>query len=138
MAFLSGLGGGQVARDPASRGEQARYLHRGARRRGREELLPHLVEIEEVAELGDEPLRLHGVLRRAARRAVRLERVFQRGARLLLDVRAVVRKRAVLPRLRRAVRGAVERLAGEHAALDPLALHALRTGNEVDLDLAPR
>jgi hypothetical protein len=136
----------QIDLDLAAGHEQATHLHGGARRRRGEKLLPDLVEMMEVVEVEEKDLGLHDVLQLASARLEHLAQVAEDVARLLLDVRAVIGERRVLPRLGRHARpvvrgdlaGRVERLAGEHAfavvghgrrrarALDHFAFHERR------------
>src|SRR3954463_16120599 len=111
----------EVDVDAAAGREQTAQLRRGARRGGRKELLPYLVEVVEVVEVGEEDLRLHRVLQIAAGRLKDAAQVVQDVARLLLDVGAVVGEGRVLPRLGRYaglvvggnLAGGIQRLAGE-------------------------
>src|ERR1041384_8327896 len=89
---------GEVDLDAAARNQQAAYLHRGARRRRPKELFPHLIELVEVVEVGKKHLRLHRVLKVAARGLEDAAQVVQHVARLFLDVGAVLRNGRTLPR----------------------------------------
>src|SRR2546430_6163533 len=105
--------GDEIDLDAAAGHQQPADLHRGARRRRREKLLPHLVEVVEVLQVGEKHLRLHYVFQVAARRLEHVPQVAEDVARLLLDVGAVIREGGILPCLRRHT-GAVVRgdLAG--------------------------
>ena len=115
--------GDEVYLDAAAGHQQCAHLHRGARRRRREELLPHLVEVVEVLQVGEKHLRLHHVFQVTARRLEHAPQVVEHVARLLLDVGAVIREGGVLSCLRwhpaAVVRGdlagGVHRVARHHA-----------------------
>src|SRR5689334_4468938 len=113
----------EVDLDATTGHEQPAHLQRRARRRGREEFLPYLVEVMEIGEVGQEYLRLHDVVQRAAGGLEHAPQIAENVPRLLLDVRAVVRKRRVLPCLvghagglvRCQLPRRVEHVADEHA-----------------------
>src|SRR5436305_1141448 len=104
MCCSLGKNRSKVDFDAAAWHEQAAYLHRGARRRRREEFLPYLVEVVEVVEVSQEDLRLDHVVERHAGRLEHAPKVLEDVARLLLDVGAVEGERGILPRLRRHAR----------------------------------
>src|SRR5258706_13827358 len=123
LLFQTGADPPKVDLDAAAWNQKRAHLYRGAWRRRREELLPYLVEVEEVIEVGEEYLRLHHVLEVAAGGLEHAAEIVQNVARLLLDVGAVVGEGRILPRFGRhaglVVRGdlprCVQRLAGEEA-----------------------
>src|SRR5262245_2661751 len=91
----------QIDLDAAAVDQQSRSSNRGARGRRPEELLPDLVEGEEVVEVGEEHLRLHHLIERTAGGLKGALQVIQNVAGLLLDRRAVVGKRGIDPRFMR-------------------------------------
>src|SRR3954469_23686069 len=94
-------GCGEVDLDATARHQESADLHGRAWRWRRKELLPDLVEVMEVVEVGEENLRLHRVLEIATGRLEDAAQVLHDVARLLLDVGAVIGKRGILARLGR-------------------------------------
>src|SRR5579862_3463885 len=93
------LAPGQVDFDATTRYEQAADLQCRAWRRRGKELLPHLIEIVEIVQVGQEHLRLYDVVERAAGGLEHALKIAEDVARLLLDVRSVVWKGRILPGL---------------------------------------
>src|SRR5262249_22675080 len=91
----------QIDLDAAAVDQQSRSYNRGARRRRTEELLPDLVEDEEVVEVGEEHLRLLFLIERTAGAHTAALEFFQTVGGLLIDGGAVVGKRGIDPRFMR-------------------------------------
>src|SRR5215471_6150811 len=115
----------QIDLDAAAVDQQSRSSNRGARGRRPEELLPDLVEGEEVVEVGEEHLRLHHLIERTAGGLKGALQVIQNVAGLLLDRRAVVGKRGIDPRF---MRNAGAEVRGELAGREHQIAGAERLG----------